>query len=242
LKKRRRDEKLIGAYASANGDWVVIPFTKGWVAAQRLVVKDGTAIVAELRVYPDETPALVSGVREKTRAIAGEWSGSPASVPAGGLTTTLLRRVPTGGHVAAPVLADCFRAWREAGGLPTQQRAAIPFVKAVADAFAFGDPPVPEPSGHEDVSVRRRRGREPLADAFLRGVAADYSRLHEAGHRDVAQRLAEERGANRSTVRTWIRLARARRMLGAAPGPGRGPIISRPPASLIKRRRARPAG
>ena len=61
---------------------------------------------------------------------------------------------------------------------------------------------------------RPGRGRKPTrARSFYEGIAKDYARLHRTGRPDVAKRLADERAANRNTVRTWIHIARTTHQL-----------------------------
>jgi hypothetical protein len=245
MHRRTRDQKLEGAYFDVDRDggyWVLIPFAPGWIAAQRLTAQAGGIVVSEVRVYPDETAATLEGetkpvnarVRNKRVVIAGAWSGQAGSVPSGGVSSTLLRRLPLGGHATAPVVADFLSvcSWARTDGEALKAR--------VERDLGFA-PVVGRPEPHLLLPPPVTRGRKRLPEAFLRSIADDYNRLLGAGHRDVAQRLAAERGLsrNQTKVRTWIRIARKRGLLQQTTMgklPAGSPAVSRP----TKRRAARP--
>lgn len=86
--------------------WVERPMGE-WIAAFRLVPKDGRPVVAEVRVFPNE---------DRKRAL-GEWSHDEENVPLGGLTTTALRGV----HVQPGLEAfpDVMHSWQRDHGLGT---------------------------------------------------------------------------------------------------------------------------
>ena len=200
--KRTQDERLEGAAFTPRRDkrgqwsyWVTLPFAEGWVAAQRLAVQQGVLVVAELRVFP----------REQLRPNGGEWSQAVASVPRGGITAALLRTVSIGGRAMAPVVTD----WIESrlSSRPDREGVAIDYPPAhrrlaqrVRQELSVRSEPLPP--------KRSGRGRKPTrARSFYEGIAKDYLRLYRTGA-DVAKRLADERAANRNTVRTWIHIAR----------------------------------
>ena len=201
--KRTQDERLEGAAFTARREkrgqwsyWVTLPFAEGWVAAQRLDVQQGVLVVTELRVFP----------REQLRPNGGEWSQAVASVPRGGITAAMLRTVSIGGRATAPVVTD----WIEArlNSRPDRRGVAIDYPPAhrrlaqrVRQELSVRSEPLP--------LKRSGRGRKPTrTHSFYDGIAKDYCRLLRTGAADVAKRLADERGANRNTVRTWIHIAR----------------------------------
>ena len=205
--KRTQDERLEGAAFTARREkrgqwsyWVTLPFAEGWVAAQRLDVQQGVLVVTELRVFP----------REQLRPNGGEWSQAVASVPRGGITAAMLRTVSIGGRATAPVVTD----WIEAilSSRPDREGVAIDHPPAhrrlaqrVRQELSVRSEPLPP--------KRSDRGRKPTRTrSFYDGIAKDYRRLHRTGP-DVAKRLADERGANRNTVRTWIHIARTTHQL-----------------------------
>ena len=202
--KRTQDERLEGAAFTPRREkrgqwsyWVTLPFAEGWVAAQRLDVQQGVLVVTELRVFP----------REQLRPNGGEWSQAVASVPRGGITAAMLRTVSIGGRATAPVVTD----WIEAilNSRPDREGVAIDHPPAhrrlaqrVRQELSVRSEPLPP--------KRSDRGRKPTrTSSFYEGIAKDYRRLHRTGP-DVAKRLADERGANRNTVRTWIHIARTK--------------------------------
>ena len=63
--------------------------------AYRLLQHGGYPVIAELRLFPSETP----------KRGAGKWSGRIASVPTGGITARLLRSVPLGSDIATGLKA-----------------------------------------------------------------------------------------------------------------------------------------
>ena len=201
--KRTQDERLEGAAFTPRREkrgqwsyWVTLPFAEGWVAAQRLDVQQGVLVVTELRVFP----------REQLRPNGGEWSQAVASVPRGGITAAMLRTVSIGGRATAPVVTD----WIEAilNSRPDRGGVAIDYPPAhrrlaqrVRQELSVRSEPLP--------LKRSGRGRKPTrTHSFYEGIAKDYRRLLLTGAADVAKRLADERGANRNTVRTWIHIAR----------------------------------
>ena len=63
--------------------------------AYRLLQHGGYPVIAELRLFPSETP----------KRGAGKWSCLTASVPTGGITARLLRNVPLGSDIATGLKA-----------------------------------------------------------------------------------------------------------------------------------------
>jgi len=170
--------------------WVTVPFADDWVAAQRLDVQQGVLVVTELRIFPREHP----------RPKGGEWSQAIASVPRGGVTAALLRSVSIGGRAIAPVVTDWIEAISREGVALDFPPALKRLAQRVRQALNVRPDPIPP--------KRSGRGRKPTRTrSFYEGIATDYRRLHRTGP-DVAKRLADERGANRNTVRTWIYIAR----------------------------------
>jgi len=170
--------------------WVILPFAEGWVAAQRLAVQQGVLVVTELRVFP----------KEHLRPNGGEWSQAVASVPRGGITAALLRSVSIGGRAAARVFTDWIEATSREGVALDYPPAHRRLAQRVRQELSLRPEPMPP--------TRSGRGRKPTRTrSFYEGIATDYLRLHRTGP-NVAKRLADERGANRNTVRTWIHIAR----------------------------------
>ena len=95
-------------------------------------------------------------------------------------------------------------------------------------------PPVeaPAPAGN-------RRGRKPLSDVFLAGVAYDYAAAIRAGSRHPLRDVAERRHADIAVVRGWVYRARGKDFLvgerawgkatGGNPGAGRPDATSAGP-------------
>ena len=189
----RTDEAWIAQRPDKRGEWfywVNVPFADDWVAAQRLDVQQGVLVVTELRIFPREHP----------EPRGGEWSQAIASVPRGGVTAALLRRVHIGGRAIAPVVTDWIEVISREGVDIDEPPALKRLAQRVRQALNVRPDPIPP--------KRSGRGRKQTRTrSFYEGIATDYLRLHRTGP-DVAKCLADERGANRNTVRTWIYIAR----------------------------------
>jgi hypothetical protein len=77
--------------------WIEIPLPAdaAWVVAYRMVVQERRAVVAEVRIFPDE-PDIPD---RETGSWHGEWLGGRAKVPSGGLSTRALRSIRIGHDV-----------------------------------------------------------------------------------------------------------------------------------------------
>src|SRR5437870_6095063 len=74
--------------------WVEVPF-EAWTAAYRLAVQGGALVIAELRLFPG---GAARAADEPIGLWAGEALGAGATVPAGGLTSRLIKRLRLGEH------------------------------------------------------------------------------------------------------------------------------------------------
>jgi hypothetical protein len=87
-----RGDQLTQVRMVSTRDLWILEAIDHWQAAYRMAVQDGAAVVAEIRLFPAEP-----------HWPAGEWSGVlrglHASVPRGGITARLLRRLRLGAHV-----------------------------------------------------------------------------------------------------------------------------------------------
>jgi hypothetical protein len=167
--------------------WLEVDVGSAWTAAARLAVQNGRVVISELRVFPRDRPGSVPGLW------SGEILGPMATVPAGGLTSTLLRKVPIPGY--ASFAAARIAHWRQAGGLPAESAdLALPGVA---------------PFGRKE-STRRRAGKP---DRFYAEVAAEYVRLLTKRSRRPVADLAKRRGLKPAQARDAIRTARERQLL-----------------------------
>jgi hypothetical protein len=176
--------------------WLEVPIRDGeWLAAYRVLSQNGTPVIGEVRLFPNE----------RNRQRTGEWSGvllgPRAKVPAGGVTHRLLRELRVGHHLAE--MGKIFENIRRQG---------------LEDHLLAGHGLAPTAP---PTAPGRRRGRKPFPDRFYAEVARDYVDAIARGSSnptlDAARRLPL---ARRRRVRDILHEARRRRLLTPAP-PGR---------------------
>lgn len=165
--------------------WAEVTIGADWVAAARLTVQRGRVVMAELRVFPNETD----------RKEPGRWSadflGMAAAVPSRGLSARLLRQLKLGelyGSVEQIRRDNRDSPWLSLVGLPLAVERPQP------------------PAG-------RRPGRPRQTDAFYAAVAAEYVRLSKAGSLSPGRDLAKARGEEITLIRSRLREARKRGLL-----------------------------
>jgi hypothetical protein len=172
--------------------WVHEHLGADWVGAYRLKRDGRRVVVAELRIFPQGDAARDAG---------GEWSGEPGLVPAGGLTSRVLRAARVG---------DLFEGdeelRREAHEKLTEGKAERR--RALAWPGTFSNEP-------------RRPGRAKRSDLFLARVAARYALLVEEGVSEPIKQLTNDLAAKGApfpapTVRGLIHEARKRGLLEPA--------------------------
>jgi hypothetical protein len=164
--------------------WLEVDVGSAWTAAARLAVQNGRVVISELRVFPRDRPGRVPGLW------SGEILGRMATVPAGGITSTLLRKIPIPSY--ASLAASRIAQWRQAGGLPAES----------ADLALPGVAPF---------GRKRRRAGKP--DRFYAEVAAEYVRLRTKRSRRPVADLAQRRNLKPAQARDAIRTARERQLL-----------------------------
>ena len=164
-----------------------------WTVAYRIVIQEGRAVVAEVRVFPTED---VNG-REPGHW-SGEWRGRKATVPTGGLTTRSLRSIRLGHDVhslskfVAQIkkkpklrwLLDPERGWFGAVGVTVQLAVERPR----AAISGRGRPAIPHPD--------------------LAELAAAYADIVMSGSRKPIRDLAARRSETVSRIRSRIHMAR----------------------------------
>ncbi|HEY3067858.1 MAG TPA: hypothetical protein VGL09_18870 [Methylomirabilota bacterium] len=173
--------------------WLEVPIRDGeWVAAYRVLSQNGTPVIGEVRLFPNE----------RNRQNSGVWSGvllgPKATVPAGGVTHRLLRELRVGHHLS------------EMGGILANIRRQG-FEDDVLAGHGLAQAAPPAASG-------RRRGRKPFPDRFYAEVARDYVDAIERGSKrptvEAARRLPL---ARRQRVRDILHEARQRELLTDPP-------------------------
>jgi hypothetical protein len=167
------------------------------MAAYRILAVDGVPVVGEVRIFPDEPPA----VRRNSiggHSDPGEWSverlGPDAEVPIGGLPSNALRAVKLD-HVRLywPRIFPLFRGWER-----------------------------PESWGFTAGGVAPRRGPHGLGDLFYARWAERYVAHAKNTSRPIQALLAEEQAAGHvwisaAYIRDVIKEARNRRLLTRPP-------------------------
>ncbi len=177
--------------------WLEAPLTAEWTLALRLAAQAGGAVVTEIRVFPTET--------WRGRP-AGEWSGvwlgRKASVPRGGATLRLLRKVKIGHYVKRELTA--FLRWVRA----TAPGAALGYEP---DTWLGG--PVRTPPRRGGRAQRRARTEDEylalVAELYVKAMATDRRRVGELvgiqikrAPRDVAGLVSEARKRGLLTATT----------------------------------------
>jgi hypothetical protein len=102
--RKKRSPKGTRVRPVAGGLWIEEQVGTEWVAAFRISRQHGRPVVSEVRLLPREGDRAA---HLESRSMPGEWSQNDATVPAGGITTNLLRAVKMGNHLA-DVLTDYF--------------------------------------------------------------------------------------------------------------------------------------
>jgi hypothetical protein len=168
--------------------WIDVPLGAEWVIAYRLVSEQGVPVVGELRVFPAEPNRPGPGTW------SGEFRGTLARVPHGGITARLLRRLRVRAYVRS--LPEVLRRIRE--------------MPDVAGSLGWAPPPTPV---QPRVGGPGRKGRPPV---FYAAIARDYARAVKRGSsqpiKDVARQWEEES----EKVREMVRRARRLNLLTAA--------------------------
>jgi hypothetical protein len=207
--------RRVGPLVYTDQTWLEVDVADDWRAAVRLAVQDGRVVVSELRVFPQDRP-LGGGVTGLWR---GEVLGPRAPVPAGGLTSALLRRVRMpryAAHAAAVV-----ESWRQAVH-DESAREALPGVREGGE-----DRAVPTPA--------RIRGGRP--DRFYAELAKEYVRVLATSRRPIAD-IARRRKLPPAQVRDMIHEARVRALLSEGrQGASGGYLMPRAERLLGVRRR-----
>ena len=147
----------------ADGEWQETDLDTGWTVREQMTLQAGRRVVSTLEIV-----------------------STSRTVPAGGVTARLLRRIKVG---------------QLARGL--QQRIATYFGAATADRVFEH---LQWTSGKRS---RRRPRRRRTDDRYYAELARDYVTLWQAGDRTPAQTLARLRAVRPEHLRSHIHLARA---------------------------------
>lgn len=223
------DREGLQSYGTTNDGrdalWWTEPIDDRWTAAYRYVLQDGALVVAEVRVFPDDTPVLRLRARAQMLGLPfeGFWSGdvlgseeAAASVPRGGLTARKLRQLHLRG---ANAMTDRYavtirKSYGDDGEL------------FEADLLAALDEIGEEP---------RRPGRAGRPDSFYAQVASTYVRAQEAGSSRPTKDAAEALGLKQSYVRDVLHDARERGLLTKTlPGRAGGRLTAKARRLLVK--------
>lgn len=173
---------------TTHGGWIEQPINADWIAAHRVTVQHGRPVIGEIRIFPREGRQTPHG-RLESRPDPGEWSGTDASVPLGGVTSRVLRGVRMGDH--GDVLRDYFDAHERERGQPRRSLPS-PYREMAETAVPVG-----------------RRGRPPVwTDTDYAVLAGEYVEKLQSGCRTPVKLVAELRGLKEGQVRSAIFRAR----------------------------------
>lgn len=201
-------------YHQIHQTWLQTPIDETWIAALRIVPKDGQPVVAELRIFPNHP--------DRQGLFAGEWAAEVLDqadiersdlanfIPEGGLTVSKVRKVRLG-------------ALREQYGkiLRNWEKRAKAEGHTISDLLAAGG--WQQATGPQEP----HRGRPRTPDTYFAEIAALYVQALEQGSThpniDVANELGRIRNdfVTSKMVRGWLLEARRRRLL-TKPAGGRG--------------------
>jgi hypothetical protein len=171
---RRGSTSGIEVYREDGAEQLVSFFhVAGWRAEMRLGVQNGRIVVSGLSVTPADPDAL----------------------PAGGLTSRLLRRVPVHGHVAM------FSRWLSAPPYRREQLEALLIGTGLESMLTA------QPAARSSVP---RRGRPPVSTDVLLQVAKVYAKAVTAGSLQPVQDAAKTLRMPMLRVRDYVH--RCRRM------------------------------
>jgi hypothetical protein len=198
--------------------WVESPAVEGWQIAYRLVPGGRSPVVAEVRVYPEESKGPTYG----------RWSGDAASIPEGGIPTRVIRSLRLTDPIA--LFDEFVERWQKDFGEEHTQ-----------EVFRrFGLEPAPE-------TEPQRTGRAGRSDAFYVRWAAAYVDRLSVGSRHPVRDIAEEPAVwikgfdtwsgehKQATVRAIIHEARRRELLTGAPAGRPGGELTKRSMRLLKK-------
>lgn len=167
-----------------------LPADAAWTVAYRMVVQDKRAVVAELRIFPTEDhPDREAG------SWSGEWLGTKAQVPAGGLTTRAVRSVQLGHDVHA------------LGSIAERLRQVDPMLLDT-ELGSFGAVGFTADLIRDRPAGKRGRGRPALSPRLYAEIAAEYAAAVARGSRQPIQDLADARREPVTQVRARVHKAR----------------------------------
>ena len=208
--------------------WADVKLDRQWQVSYRLVVQGGVPVIGEVRVLPRH------GSKSETWTDAEEKFGLLAAAPAGGVRSTLLRRVgvPAVGRAArqfATILKDAVRASEEQHGARD------------GETIIVSPTPVPsQPEGQQRSGSRR--GRKGKGEAFYARIAETYiAEVEKNKHRGLAEVVQKQHGL--STVehaRVAIFRAREKGFIGGTRVTGKAQGFLTDKAKAVLRRSGTP--
>ena len=158
--------------------WIEAPIDAEWTVAYRMVPQHGRPVIAEVRVFPSE---------DNPSRHPGEWSatrlGATPTVPAGGVSTRLLRAMRLGSDVAIGLKAGNRYLQLVPAARPRLRRAGYRRLKRPHGHGGWSD----ENLLRAALFYVKRGGRRPVADL------ADAWNLTRSRARDLLQ-AAKEKG------------------------------------------------
>jgi hypothetical protein len=173
--------------------WLEVDLDDGWTAAYRVMPQQGQPVIGEVRVFPTESFTS----RNPGEWVSGTFLGLNATVPAGGITTRLLRSLQTSETVAAGI-----EPWKK----------FLNLVPPARPHFAR--------LGFRRLRPPRQGGRRGWSDEDLLRAAVDYVEI--GGRRPVVE-LAKRWNLKRTRARDLLHSATEKEFLQ----PGRPGVANR---------------
>lgn len=250
---RKRLPAKFWAETLVNTLWFEKTLFPGWTLALRLLGQQGRIVVAEARVFPAEAD----------RSDPGEWSGCllghRATVPEGGLTTTIVRKAKLGtisNHIKQIVSAITERpeqAPRDIDDLleRAKQNGVVPKIASdsdllnstllegdtVEDHYTFGKEGTLGsfgiPSPHTKMKAGSKRGPKPTKDRIYLQVAAYYVKKLKKRSLKPSKDVAEKFGFTEAVAKSMVRESRRRGFLTPAVHGKRGGELTPLAKSLL---------
>lgn len=178
----------VAGVASRRELWIESALDNQWIVAYRIAIQRRRAVVSEVRVLPNEPRPRAPG-----RWSGAGWEGMDATVPTGGLSTRLLRKVRLGhdvhslSRILEHVQRDDPNALKPEGWLGRMGVTQTTQPKRPRPGLGRGRPPLPALTYAEVAAVYAaavargsKRPVEELASHYRQPVALIRSRVQRA--------------------------------------------------------------
>jgi hypothetical protein len=221
MKKEHSDRSL---RVNENGElWLDARLTSEWRASYRLAIQGGRVVVAELRIFP--APQPLSDLGPGSHSLAHVLTQQSTELPAGGLSTRLVRAVRVGNDVRSLAeIIDFVRVKYPAALAPDGilGRAGI-------TAKTLTTPPPPR------APADAKRGRPQKPALMYAQLASEYADLVAGGSDKPVEELATRWGEQVTCIRSRLQTARRLKFLEPGTRGNAGGILLPAAKQLLKK-------